>query len=732
MIKSKAPIYLWFILTFIFAYLYSYPFDIFSRIDSVYAATDLVGGIWAFDWKLVNLAHGNFGQLFAGNIFYPLQNASLLNENPLSQALLSIPIYWLTGDSYYCYQWSIYMSYWLSSLGMFLLARNLGLNAWGALGASLIFAFNGYRYGISPYAHQSTMQWMPFTLIFINKYFENNIRSNLYWAAVFYCLQITASAVYFILFSNFLFFFVFIKLYINKFGQWKLLIKDSVVPCFLTLIVILTNYLPYWDMSREHQLARSIGVQVYYGASLLSFLHHSHSYFLKDLLGLWRPSEGIVAPGIIATLLTFAVVWRIKLKGEHLAVIKKFDLFLLFLVVITGLIWQYKPSFEQTILGRFTLFADNKGLVDTILLTPLLLTITVRLFLTRFMRGLLAGLKANENFFLYFILASVAFWISLGPIVKTYPDKYLMLNPLGISLYYLFPGLDAIRAISRMAGLIPLAMGITAGFGIMIFQNYFTTTLKRAIFTVAIFCLILLELYPAKGANFPYVGKSSQHEPEYIWLKDNVSNGAIYEWPADCIYCNAKYMERSIYHGKLLVNGYASWEWDGIKKLKRENDFSDLNALQSLYAFGVKYFVVHKQGNSFPEWAKVKVGYFNLEKRFDSTLIYKNGSAKTKYLPENYVESLVFSKQDVGRDFHELCFVFRSPKQFYVNKVKRNINIKLIGSDKETKDTYEIPVLPTLWKNGERFCSTRKKSLAKVESVLVRDREMDTVKEFIF
>ena len=223
----------WMGLILLFTYTYTYPYDLLSKLQFAQAHTESVPAFWAFNWHLTHLVTGDLDQLFTGNLFYPLEDSVLFNENLLSTALLSIPLFWLTGDSYLCYEASIFGSFILCSLGMYLLARQLGLDILASILASLIFSFSEYRSGTFIYGHYAAMQWMPFTLLFIHKYFDQKKRGHLYLAALFFGLQATASATYFILFSLFLLAFLIILCVQNKSFRSKSFYADAAPPFFL-------------------------------------------------------------------------------------------------------------------------------------------------------------------------------------------------------------------------------------------------------------------------------------------------------------------------------------------------------------------------------------------------------------------------------------------------------------------------------------------------------------------
>lgn len=304
-----------------------------------------------------------------------------------------------------------------------------------------------------------------------------------------------------------------------------------------------------------------------------------------------------------------------------------------------------------------------------------------------------------------------------------------MVNPLGISLYYLFPGWNAVRAISRVSGFIPLCFGITAGMGFMFFRERLAKPSSKTFFLIVVLTALLLELYPAKGFNMPYTPKNSEIEPEYIWLKEHGEKGAIFEWPP-CEYCNARYMERSIFHKKNLVNGYASWYWDGIHKLIQLKDPSTSEALKSISAFGIKYLVVHKELGKFPEWAQDRIGKFYLVGRFEDALIYKDADAQVNLLPDNYVEN--FSVSQVATDKHssKLCFVFNSPDIYYVSLIKRILNIELQTIGNGPKHNFQIPFYPTLWRDQYSHCMTLKIPSENINFAIAKDSEEGGAKRF--
>ena len=210
----------------------------------------------------------------------------------------------------------------------------------------------------------------------------------------------------------------------------------------------------------------------------------------------------------------------------------------------------------------------------------------------------------------------LAFVVSLGPIVKLYGNQHITVNPIATFLYYVFPGLSSIRAISRMSILIPLGLGITTGIAYKIIRERLDKPYLKKIFSFIVLIILILEIYPAKGLYAPYKQPRDETPEEYSWLKQAPS-GPVLEWPVSKSFLgDAVYLERSMTHQKKLINGYHSFEWEGRKKLAELTDLSNKSALLSLYAFGVRYLVMHQTGGDFPQWAGKNLGKFDQIKAF--------------------------------------------------------------------------------------------------------------------
>ena len=556
----------WLLLTILFAYWFSYPLDIFSR-HYFFGANDPTLGLWILNWQLSQMSSGNFDQLFTGNSFYPLDRPIYLNPPIFSTVVLTLPVFLVTQDPYICYGVATFSSHVLSSLGMLLLARRLKLDRAAALLAAMIFTFSESRYGFSTSLPLTVVQWMPFTLLYVHKYFDEGRRIFLYWASLFYLMQITATAYHGIFFSIILLLFVLILSHQQNNFRFKKFALDAALRVLIVGTVACIYFMPYLQEAHEFEFKRSIAEQSVYGASLATFFSLSSSHFFGPWTSHLRHIDGSTSPGYLPILLTIAALLTLrKTTPTKFLFSLKLKIFVIGVILLTPIVWFLKSSI--TTLGQ-KIYPDlvlHPQLVSTVLLSPLFLVVIGCLLMTKFFRKIYQGLRSENIFLLYFSIAILAFLVSLGPIIKLYGNQHIMVNPIATFLYYVFPGMSSIRAISRMSILIPLGLGITAGIAYMLIRARLERPVFKNIFSFVVLVGFLLSVYPAKGLHVPYKQPKDKIPKEYSWLKQ-APEGAILEWPITRSFLgDSVYLERSIIHQKKLVNGLASFEWDGRKK----------------------------------------------------------------------------------------------------------------------------------------------------------------------
>lgn len=123
---------------------------------------------WTVGWELHALATDP-AQLPQGNIFHPLRYTLGLDEPVLGSTLLVLPFTPFTGDAVLLFNLARLLTFVLSALSTYWLARSLGASEGAALLAGAAFAFSPIR--TDQLAHLSTLgtQWLPLVLLLDRK-----------------------------------------------------------------------------------------------------------------------------------------------------------------------------------------------------------------------------------------------------------------------------------------------------------------------------------------------------------------------------------------------------------------------------------------------------------------------------------------------------------------------------------------------------------------------------------
>lgn len=140
---------------------------------------------WVMAWEAHALATEP-ARLPHGNMFHPLRYTLGMDEPVLGTTLVVLPFYLFTDDAVLVFNVARLLTFVLSALAAYLLARGLGAAELPSLLAGAAFAFSPIR--LDQIAHLSTLgtQWMPLVLLFLFRFFQaGRIRDGLL-AALFF------------------------------------------------------------------------------------------------------------------------------------------------------------------------------------------------------------------------------------------------------------------------------------------------------------------------------------------------------------------------------------------------------------------------------------------------------------------------------------------------------------------------------------------------------------------
>lgn len=282
-----------------------------SRAMALSADTRLF--LWTLSWDVHALLHQPL-HLFDANIFHPEPRTLAYSEHVVGSAVLGAPFLLASDNPVLALNAVVLLSCVLSGAGTFLLARRLGIPAWGALAAGVIFAFAPPRFTRLAQLHLATVEWIPFCLAFVHAYLRSGRRRDLQIAIAFFTLQAITSGhggVFLLLALLALGGFLVAT---RRLPPIRKLVHDVGVTGVLLLALNLPFALPYFRVQREQGLRRTIGA-VYDWAPDAASLIASPSYADQALLSLAPPLARAVAdakaymfPGWLTLLLVGALV----------------------------------------------------------------------------------------------------------------------------------------------------------------------------------------------------------------------------------------------------------------------------------------------------------------------------------------------------------------------------------------------------------------------------------------
>ena len=264
--------------------------------------------------------------------FFPMPGALTLSEHLLGIAVFTTPLQLAGLNAIGAYNTAVILSFWLSGVFAFLLARRLTGSTLAGVVAGVAFAFAPYRASQLSHVQVLTSQWMPVALYAMHAYLDDRRPR---WLALFagaWLLQALSN-------GYFLFYFpVLIGAWLLWFVRWRrdprpgLMLAGTFALASLLLLPVL---LKYRAVHQELGLGRHWHEILHFSADADAFLR------MSDLLAFWpyvkaEHGEDQLFPGI--TMLALAIAagalgWR-RWRG---AFARRSTL--LFYVLVTLVIW---------------------------------------------------------------------------------------------------------------------------------------------------------------------------------------------------------------------------------------------------------------------------------------------------------------------------------------------------------------------------------------------------------
>jgi hypothetical protein len=168
-------------LTVLLTYPLAFRLHLMDAGDSAFFA-------WAIGWERHALLTSP-SRLPHGNMFFPLRYTLGMDEPVLGTSVLVLPLALLTDDAVVLYNVARLLTFALSALSAYLLARALGAAEGPSLLAGAAFAFSPVR--VDQIAHLSTLgtQWLPLVVLFAVRFFRSGRARDALAAGALFALE---------------------------------------------------------------------------------------------------------------------------------------------------------------------------------------------------------------------------------------------------------------------------------------------------------------------------------------------------------------------------------------------------------------------------------------------------------------------------------------------------------------------------------------------------------------
>jgi hypothetical protein len=221
---------------------------------------------WEIGWE-VRALKTRPAELPHGNIFHPLRYTLGLDEPILGTTLVVLPLAVFTDDAVLLHNVARLLTFALSGLAAFWLARELRAGEGAALLAGAAFAFSPIR--TDQVAHLSTLgtQWLPLVILFAVRFARTGRPGHALLSALFFVLTFHACGYHGVIALAVLPPAFVVLLW----GRWRRL-GTAVLAAVLAGAALLPLYLMHRKALQPERYERGSGETQYYSAAIESFL----------------------------------------------------------------------------------------------------------------------------------------------------------------------------------------------------------------------------------------------------------------------------------------------------------------------------------------------------------------------------------------------------------------------------------------------------------------------------
>ncbi|MDQ3068480.1 MAG: hypothetical protein M3R55_01975 [Acidobacteriota bacterium] len=528
---------------------------------------------WIMGWvndSVSALLRGDAGRFLAmwdAPIFHPQPLTLAYSEHFIPQALLVWPVHAATGNVILSYNAALLMTFVLSALGVFLLARELTGSAAASLLAGALYGFSLYRVDQLSHLQVLSSQWLPFALFGLRRYFVTLRARPLVWASLAIVAQNLSSGYYLYYGLPFIVAYVIGEMWSRGYLTRRDVWRDIAAAGTGTAVLTVPFLVPYLA-ARESVGGRSYAAVREFSADIYGYATASaYNGWWRNVLDAFRYAENGLFPGLFLLLFAAAAgallgaaavkrwraaargAWRRDALGVALLIAAVLSLGVAIWIALTG-------GRILQIQGLEVRVRNLSRILSVAMAFSLLAAMASKRIRDGFAgeRGSLAGPAL--------IAAAAAFLLSLGPRTESM-NEFIGHGPYAI-LMKVLPGIDGLRVPARFAMLVVLFLSIAGAYAAAWIAR------RGRLGTAAVILAAGAAVWESRPYRFDLDGESYvegyaqlaiRHrlgfaEPLYQHLA-RTEPGVLLEFPWGTTGWDLQYMLAQRRHGWPLVNGYS-------------------------------------------------------------------------------------------------------------------------------------------------------------------------------
>jgi hypothetical protein len=278
---------------------------------------DALFSIWNVAWVARTVVTDPLGVLDA-NIFYPHRWTLAYSEMNLGAGILAVPVYWVTRNPYAAHNAVLILSFVMSGVGMYLLARYLVGDIRAAMVAGIVFSFAPHLFAHLPHIQLLMTAFLPVGLLAFHRLADAPTPASGVKLGLALAVQAILCA-YYVVFLVLMVGFAVLYMAAAR-GYWRSLQywRAVLIAVATASMLVIPLFVPYLALQQEAGFARTLDASNLYSANVAAYLASAataHSWmlpYLQQWFGRWNE---VLFPGFVTVAGSIAGMvlgWRAR------------------------------------------------------------------------------------------------------------------------------------------------------------------------------------------------------------------------------------------------------------------------------------------------------------------------------------------------------------------------------------------------------------------------------------